>query len=155
LANLIDFTLQHLLEPTNQDTITFVSAIAVLLLLALLLWWTLQSGLSNAAFAFAIGAILLAGFVPRGVYAVQHKLADDRRRIADARTQAEFLAGLAARQKEVEWRIAQHRSFSGEEAADFIDVVQRSDLSWMSLPDYSNVAFALLERSLTAKILDP
>jgi hypothetical protein len=154
LTNLIDFMLSHLLEPVDRGNIIFGSAIAVLVLLGLSIWLTLRS-VANAIIAIIIGAMVLVGFLPRGVDAMQRQYQAERNRIEDARIQEAFLAELAAHQKDVDARVAQHRAFSGQEAADLIDFVQASDLSWRSLPNYSEAAFLLLERSLKAKILDP
>jgi hypothetical protein len=154
LTNLIDFMLSHLLDPVDRGNIIFGSAIAVLVLLGLSIWLTLRS-VANAIIAIIIGAMVLVGFLPRGVDAMQRQYQAERNRIEDARIQEAFLAELAAHQKDVDARVAQHRAFSGQEAADLIDFVQASDLSWRSLPNYSEAAFPLLERSLKAKILDP
>jgi hypothetical protein len=154
LTNLIDFMLSHLLDPVDRGNIIFGSAIAVLVLLGLSIWLTLRS-VANAIIAIIIGAMVLVGFLPRGVDAMQRQYQAERNRIEDARVQEAFLAELAAHQKDVDARVAQHRAFSGQEAADLIDFVQASDLSWRSLPNYSEAAFPLLERSLKAKILDP
>jgi type II secretory pathway pseudopilin PulG len=154
VANLIDFMLSHLLDPVDHGNMIFGSAIAVLVLLGLSIGLTLRS-FSNAIVAIVIAAMLLVGFLPRAVDAMQRQYQADRNRIENARIQEAFLAELVAQQKDVDARVAQHRAFSGEEAADLIAFVQSSDLSWRSLPDLSGTAFPLLERSLKAKILDP
>src|SRR5262249_13653088 len=149
LANLIDFMLSHLLDPVDHGNMIFGSAIAVLVLLGLSIGLTLRS-IANAIVAIVVGAMVLVGFLPRAVDAVQRQYQADRNRIDDARIQEAFLAELAAKQKDVDARVAQQRAFSGQEAAKLIDFVQSSDLSWRSLPDYSEAAFPLLERSLKA-----
>jgi hypothetical protein len=154
LANLIDFMLSHLLDTVDHGNMIFGSAIAVLVLLGLGIWLTLRSA-AKISVAIAIGAILLIGFLPRSVDAVQRHYQAERNRIEDARMQEAFLAELAAHQKDVDARVAQHRAFSGQDAADLIDFVQGSDLTWRSLPNYSETAFPLLERSLKANVLDP
>jgi hypothetical protein len=154
IANLIDFMLSHLLDPIDHGNLIFGSAIGVLCLLVLGIWLALRS-VTNVPFAIAIGAILLVGFLPRGVDAMQRHYQAERNRIEDARVQEAFLAELAAHQKDVDASVAQNRAFSGQEAVDLIDFVQGSDLSWRSLPNYSETAFPLLERSLKANILDP
>jgi len=154
MVNLIDFMMSHLLDPIDHGNMIFSSAIAVLCLVVLGIWLTLRSA-ANAIVAIVIAAMVLVGFLPRAVDAVQRWHQADRERIEGARIQEAFLAELAAQQKDVDARVARHRAFSGPEAADLIAFVQSSDLSWRSLPDYSDSAFPLLERSLTAKILDP
>jgi hypothetical protein len=154
LANLIDFMLSHLLDSVDHGNMIFGSAIAVLVLLGFSIGLTLRS-IANAISVIVIGAMLLVGFLPRAVDAVQRQYQADQDRIEGARVQEAFLTELAAHQKDLDTRLAQHRPYSAEEAADLTAFVQSSDLSWRSLPDYSEAAFPLLERSLKAKILDP
>ena len=155
IANVLDFLLSHLMDPANHDRVVFGSVIAVLLLFAALVWLVLRANISNGTFAIALGAMVLVGFVPRGVDAIERRINEGQRAAELAHVQGAFLAELAARQKDVAGRIAARHPFSGEEAAAFVAFVQGADLTWTSLPDYSNAALPLLERSLQAKILDP
>src|SRR5262249_49135265 len=83
LANLIDFMLSHMLDPVDRGNMIFGSAIAVLVLLGLSIWLTLRS-VANAIIAIIIGAMVLVGFLPRGIDAMQRQHQAEQNRIEDA-----------------------------------------------------------------------
>jgi hypothetical protein len=105
---------------------------------------------------------LVAGVAPIVVYQVDRFVDDLRgaagRREENARHDANALAQISNRTRDVEARLAEKRPYTGADAQDaleFVHEVSYVDLSYLGLPDRSDVMFELLKRALAAKLIDP
>jgi hypothetical protein len=154
LLNLLHLKLGNLLAPSQEATDVATQA-AVGAIVVASIAAPVAAAKGKRWFAAAVAATLIAGFVPRIVDAVTRHADIVARRAEDGRIEAEFLRDLAARTADVAARIADRRSYTPDEALDFVWFVDQADLSYRGLADYSPAAFALLQQALERKIVDP
>jgi hypothetical protein len=157
IFNVILFQLENLLRPMSSAVnSTMLGAIGVILILtigAIVLVWRVKN--STVWAVVAISLVLVTGLAPRVLDAVEREEAQTIREEEDRRVELKLKSEIEMRKRDVEERIAAQRPYSPAEALGFIEFVDGSDLSYRSLPDYSDVTFGLLQRALEAKIVDP
>lgn len=155
--NVISFQLDNLLRPTsplmNSAISGTVGAILILTIGALVLvWWVKKS---TAWVVIVIALVLVAGFVPRVLDVAEKREAQAIRDDDNRRIEIKMNFDIESRKRDVEERISAREPYLPAEALTFVEFVVGSDLRYRSLPDHSDVAFALLQRALEHKIVDP
>ena len=155
--NVVSLRLEHLMDPRwgARDTQLYIAliVIAVVTVVGLVLAFKLAA---PKPWVFAAAALIIAaGFVPRAIYAYDQSQANAAQAVANRAYEAKLLADLDARKQDVEARIAARRPYAGEEAEEFIELVRHANLTYMSLPDRSAIAMALMARALQGKVFDP
>jgi hypothetical protein len=154
---VLHFRLTNLLEPSQKATdmaaLSVLGVVIVLTILAPLAATKVANG--TGWLAIAVAATLIVGFAPRIVGAVTRHATAVARQGEDRRIEAEFLRDLAAHKQDVAVRISDGRSYTPDEAFDFIWFVSQADLSYRGLPDYSGDALTLLQQALKGKVVDP
>jgi hypothetical protein len=132
IVNVLHFRLTTLLEPsqeaTDVATLTALGVVIVLTISASLAATKVANG--TGCLAVAVAATLIVGFAPRIVGAVMRHATAVARQEEDRRIEAEFLSDLAAYKQDVAARISDGRSYTPEEAFDFIWFVSQADLSY-------------------------
>jgi hypothetical protein len=154
LLNVAHLKLVNLMAPSHQATDVAVSA-TLGAIFVLSIAGPLAAARGKHWLTAAVVATLVAGFVPRIVDAVVRHGDIVARRAEDRRIEAEFLGELASRKADVAARVADRRPYTPDEALDFVWFVDHADLSYRSLADHTNDAFALLLQALDHKIVDP
>ena len=131
----------------------------VLLTAAVVILEFKRRAVPTTAFVAALVLTLAAGAWPNYVYNKEKRVAAERyearKRVDDAAADAKALARVEARQRDVESRLAERRSYEGQDALQFVVEVSSVDLRYLGLPDRSETVRALLKRALEAKLLDP
>ena len=106
-------------------------------------------------FPTAMVIMLVAGSVPRALWANARHQEQVARQAENRAFEAKIVADIETRRKDVDARIAAQRPYTGSEALAFFGQVTGSDLTYRGLGDHSQEALPLLKRALEAKILDP
>jgi hypothetical protein len=149
--------LENLLRPMspamNSTMLGAIGGILILTIGAIALVWRVKN--STVWAVAAISLVLVAGLAPRVLDAVEKEEAQAVREEEDRRIELKLKSEIEMRKRDVEERIPAQRPYSPAEALAFVEFVSDSDLSYRSLSDHSNVTFALLQRALEAKIVDP
>ena len=148
----MEYLMRSVPSSVSSATSGAIGAILVVTIGALVLVWRKHS---NWWVFFATMIILVAGMAPRVLEAVEKQEAREIREEGDRRVELVMTRDIELRKRDVEERIAAQRPYTPAEAMAFVEFVQDSDLSYRSLSDHSDVAFALLQRALENKILDP
>lgn len=157
VAGALFVGLSHLLDPRwgherNTILLIVVLATAMLTVVGLVL---LRNGVPARWPIAVIALIAAAGIIPHYIDLEQRREVAAYERAGLRDLEARTLAGIEARQKELDERIAARRPFEGDEARQFLVFVVGADLTTASGPDYSTRTIPMLRRALEAHILDP
>jgi hypothetical protein len=157
IFNILHFMLSNLLAPSYAvtDAAMYGAAGLIVLVTLAVLAGAVTNVLRTPWLVAALALTLSAGFVPRIADAGRRYQAARAQQIESQHIETKFLSDLAARKRDVEARIAERRPYTAEEALALIEFANDADLSYRSLPDYTGIAFALLEQALKASIVDP
>ena len=153
ILNLLHFQLTNLMQPSQEGT-RLRGARGVVHCHGAE-WVLLAAAKGTRWLAAVIAVTLIVGFAPRIVDAVTRHESALARRAEDRCIEATFLDDLATRKQDVEARISNGRSYTPDEAFDFIWFVSQANLSYRGLPNYFGDAIALLQRALEGKVVDP
>jgi hypothetical protein len=162
IMNVLGHLLSNLMDPrrpTSQPEI--IGAVAsILLLTGVCVYICRRSGwpLTRRKWIW-LGVIsvltALAGFAPQQVKIYR----DAERQAAQAQENQQyeeaFLRQLRAWEVKVESLVGSLDTLGGSEAFDLVKFVARSDLTYRGLADHRPEAFALLNKALVGKALDP
>lgn len=154
ILNLVDFQLTNLMQPSQEAT-DFAARAALGTVIVLTISVLLAAAKGTRWLAAVIAVTLIVGFAPRIVDAVTRHESAVARRAEDRRIETTFLDDLATRKQDVAARISGGRSYTPDEAFDFIWFVSQANLSYRGLPNYFSDAIALLQRALEGKVVDP
>jgi hypothetical protein len=154
ILNLLHYKLTNLLQPSQEAT-DLAAAAALGAVIVLTISASLAAAKGTRWVPAFVVATLIVGFAPRIVDVTTRHAAAIARKEEDRRIEASFLSELAARKQDVAARISDWRFYTPEEAFDFIWFVSQANLSYRGLADYSGDAFALLQRALEGKVVDP
>lgn len=145
---------------TAADRARLLALIAIVLITAAVVIAELKRRpVPLAALAAAMILTLAAGAWPNYVYDNEKREArvrsETQRRAEAAAADAKAFARVEARTRDVESRLAERRSYDGQDALAFVNEVAYVDLKYLGMPDRSETMRALLKRALDAKLLDP
>jgi hypothetical protein len=151
--NVVSLGLEHLMDPRwgARDIQLYIALTVVGVVTVIGLILAFKLAVPKPWIFAATALIVAAGFAPRAIYAYDQSQADAAQAVANRAYEAKLLADLDARKQDV----AARRAYTGDEAEAFIELLRHSNLTYMSLPDCSAVAMALMERALQGKVFDP
>jgi hypothetical protein len=112
-------------------------------------------GWRTPALGALIALIVVAGLVPQAVDRIARRAAEDAAAAENARFEADFLAELDRRQRDVAERSAGRAAYTPAEMLDLVAFADSADLGYRSLPDHSAEAMKLLGDALAAGLVDP
>src|SRR6266540_1995459 len=158
-VNVISLVLENLMAPgwsRNEPMVLgALATIVVAALTGLLLPLKLGAGPARRWLLIATALVVIAGFVPRIVVTGQKQ---ERAAAQDARErehEAQLKAGIAARKRDVESRIAAAQVYSPDAAAALVSFVHGTGHATRNAETLSADAIAVLQRALEGKLIDP
>lgn len=160
LANIVSLRLENLLRPVWTPTLNFAFGLAAALVIVLATLAVLSARIPRPvarrlAFIAALVLVVAAGFIPRVVDMREQMAAKATQQANDADLEMTFQSDLLDRTDDVEDRISAHNPYAPVDALALLEFASSADLSWQGLPDHTPEAFALIERAIDGKALDP